>query len=411
MQELVHAIRNTGAHQPVMVESWRDDRLFEGASVLVGDSDVIYVASPRYSSVRTDSQRDAQFGFLAERAPVLASDWDLHLNDVSECSAIPSDPGAATEMVQANLVYFDAHGISWTVSAYSPGKLIQDFSLLDATVMDNGWTCGHASAEAGLGRVVQAYMRSTVTKGLFVVSAAGGMDVARNGFAVAYGPIMALRDAQSHQARLPLKLAGVSAQITDSAGVTRPAGIIWASAGWGQLNFVVPADSVPGQGILTIERADGSRATTNLMIADAAPAFWTGVSCRGPAEGTAIRVWGDGRKAASPISHCNAPSSKAVWADCSTVPIEVARRFTTRVRLEGSGLRNAKSAAQIEVTIGGRRVPVVSFGPAKAPGVDQLTIEVPVSMRGLGEADLLCHVNGRVSNAVRIAIGGGTSHM
>jgi len=35
-----------------------------------------------------------------------------------------------------------------------------------------------------------------------------------------------------------------------------------------------------------------------------------------------------------------------------------------------------------------------------------VTIEIPAELRGLGEADLLCHVDGRVSNAVRIDIGG-----
>jgi len=58
------------------------------------------------------------------------------------------------------------------------------------------------------------------------------------------------------------------------------------------------------------------------------------------------------------------------------------------------------------VTIAGTRVPVVSFGPAGEQGVDQVTIEIPAELRGLGEADLLCHINGRVSNAVRIGIGG-----
>jgi uncharacterized protein (TIGR03437 family) len=61
------------------------------------------------------------------------------------------------------------------------------------------------------------------------------------------------------------------------------------------------------------------------------------------------------------------------------------------------------------VTIGGVRVPVVSFGPAEEEGVDQVTIEIPSSLRRLGEADLICHVRGRVSNAVQVHIGGAVS--
>jgi hypothetical protein len=49
---------------------------------------------------------------------------------------------------------------------------------------------------------------------------------------------------------------------------------------------------------------------------------------------------------------------------------------------------------------------VVSYGPADYPGVDFLTIEIPDTLRGLGETDLISHVNGRPSNAVRIYLGG-----
>jgi hypothetical protein len=117
-------------------------------------------------------------------------------------------------LVEVNLRYFDAHGISWMVSAYEPGKLIQEASLLAATTLEDGWTCGHPSAEAGLGRVVQAYMRSTVERGLFVVSTGGGPDVARGGYAIAYGPVMAERDAAGTGPRLPggCKAAGGSSR-------------------------------------------------------------------------------------------------------------------------------------------------------------------------------------------------------
>ena len=53
------------------------------------------------------------------------------------------------------------------------------------------------------------------------------------------------------------------------------------------------------------------------------------------------------------------------------------------------------------------RVPVVFFGPANAPGMDEVTIEIPARLRDLGEADLRCRINGRVSNAVQIRLGSG----
>ena len=57
------------------------------------------------------------------------------------------------------------------------------------------------------------------------------------------------------------------------------------------------------------------------------------------------------------------------------------------------------------MTIGSVRVPVVSYGPTEEEGVDQVTLEIPSSLSNLGEADLICHVRGRVSNAVQVHIG------
>jgi hypothetical protein len=32
-------------------------------------------------------------------------------------------------------------------------------------------------------------------------------------------------------------------------------------------------------------------------------------------------------------------------------------------------------------------------------------LEIPLSLRGIGEADLICHIKGRVSNPVRLNVG------
>jgi uncharacterized protein (TIGR03437 family) len=95
-----------------------------------------------------------------------------------------------------------------------------------------------------------------------------------------------------------------------------------------------------------------------------------------------------------PISACQNQT-------CSSLAVPV--RGDTAVRIVGSGLRHAASAGAIEATLDGVRVPVVSFGPAGAPGVDQLTIKLPPTLRS-GEADLICRIDGRISNPVRIRL-------
>jgi uncharacterized protein (TIGR03437 family) len=164
------------------------------------------------------------------------------------------------------------------------------------------------------------------------------------------------------------------------------------------VNFVVPKDSALGPARMTIVRTDGSRANANVTIADTAPGFVTGHSCRGPAIGVAIQVFRDGRVKSSQLSAC-------AGIECRTNVVPVAGGAVTRVRLDASGFRNARSVAEIEVTIGGVRVPVVLFAKGNERGTDYLTVEVPPSLAGMGETDLLCRVNGQVSNAVRIRIG------
>lgn len=386
----VHAMRAAGASQPVIV-------MVTGTAAL-DDPNVIYEVSPRYSNSGTDADRDAHLGVLARTVPVLATGLDPELDNAQECLAIPTDPAAASALVEDNLNYFDAHSISWTVSSFVPGKLIRDFSLHDATSLENGWTCGHPDAvPAGIGRIIQAHMRGSVERELFVVSGAGGLDIARGAFALAYGPVMAEHDTTA-VGHAPTKLGGISIQVTDALGVTRPAGIFWASEGWGQTNFVIPDGSAIGPARMTIVRVDGSKTSTNISIADTAPGFVTGHSCRGPAIGAAIQMFADGRTSSSPISTCKG-------FDCRTIAIPVTAGATTRVRILGSGFRHATSAGAIEMRIAGVRVPVVSFGPSDNMGQDQVTIEIPSRLYGIGESDLICHLNGRISNASRIRIG------
>jgi uncharacterized protein (TIGR03437 family) len=398
MQGLVAAVRESGARQPVLVMGWSDDRQFQGARPQFDDGNIIYEASPRFVNTRTDAERDAHFGNLAGLAPVVANGWDLELDNAASCALVPSDPSAAAAMVQGNLDYFDAHQISWTVSVFEPGKLVKDFSFHDATTLENGWSCGQPGS-AGLGRIIEGHLRASQERGLFVVSGSGGPDVARGALSLAYGPVMAAFDAKQQGLSAPSSLGGISVDVTDSQGVTRRAGMLWASAGWGQANFVIPKESAVGPAVMTIVREDGSRSSSNITIGNTAPGFLTGQSCRGPAIGSATEKFRDGRSSNTPVSTCKG-------IHCQTVPIPMSRGAVTKVRLTVSGFRNASSAKDIEVTIGGMRVPVVSYGADKDPGFDFLTIEIPDTLRGLGETDLMSHINGRTSNAVRINLGG-----
>ena len=398
---LVAAIRSAGAQQPVIVNGWHDAAMFAGMedSHLLDDPNVIYQAWPRYVWTQSDADRDRQFGFLAGRVPVMAAGWDLELENAEACAALPDDPAEVTKLVEGNFDYFDKQRISWTVSKFAPGKLVHDFSVHHATWMDYGWTCGKVDPDTAgrLGRLVQARMRSTDEQGLFVVAGSGGMVIGRGAFAIAYGAIMANRDSGAGGPDAPEKLGGVAISVTDARGVTRPAQMLWASAGWGQANFVVPGDSAAGPAMMTMTRDDGSRASTPITVAETAPSFFTGHSCRGAALGEAVQTFADGREVRAGLSSCDG-------ADCRTDPVPLSSDATTHVRIVTSGIRHARRPEDIELTIGGELVPVVSFSVDRGsePGRDFLVAEIPERLRGLGETDMVCRIGGMTSNVVRI---------
>jgi uncharacterized protein (TIGR03437 family) len=57
------------------------------------------------------------------------------------------------------------------------------------------------------------------------------------------------------------------------------------------------------------------------------------------------------------------------------------------------------------VTIGSTEVPVRYAGPqSQFPGLDQVNVQLPGSLRGQGEMDLNLSVDGIAANTVRIGI-------
>jgi len=136
-----------------------------------------------------------------------------------------------------------------------------------------------------------------------------------------------------------------------------------------------------------------------VIIADVAPGFFTAsADARGAVMGEVVQVMGTGQTKTFPASEC-------ARGGCRAAPIALSGGLATTVRLAGSGIRNAAANAAIRVTVGGIAVPVLSFGAADTVGRDQVTIQLPVELKGAGETDLVMTVDGVLSNVVRIHCG------
>jgi uncharacterized protein (TIGR03437 family) len=403
MAAVVDAIRSAGARQPVIAGTFDGEAFLQGLSpeLLIHDADIIYETAPRYAATRTERDRWTQFGYLSERVPVLVNGLDPQLDrNSAECAAFPRDPAAAGNLVEDSLTYFDTYFISWTISSLRPGRLISDYRYLNWTKLDSGWTCGEASNFNGIAMVLLSHLWRADVHGIFAVNqTTGGFLMARGGIMTAYGPILADREMGGGGPPWPRILGNVSVRVTDSRGVRRLAPLLHTGAGWAQITFIVPEDTAPGPAEVAVVRSDGTSSAGKVMIADVAAGLWTAAhDGRGPVIGRVLQRFRDGRTTEFPAWECSN-------AACRTVAIPLSESVSTAVRLEGTGFRHASPQAAIRVTVDDVSVPVISIGPLPGIGRDQLTIQLPDSLRGRGETDLVMTVNGALSNVVRINCG------
>jgi uncharacterized protein (TIGR03437 family) len=389
------AIRQSGARQPLILTGPPSPR--------IKDPDVIWQVTPHYSGARTEPALRQQFG-SADTVPLLVNGLDPGLDRASqECAAFPRDPADATHLVLANLTFFDARRISWTLSSFTPGKLITDYRYFNGTKLDAGWTCGKPDeVPAGLGLVLLSHLWGASPLGLFTVSESrGGLVVARGGIATAYGPILADEEMSAHGSPLPTSLGNISIGITDSRGIARLAPLLHTGAGWTFTSFVVPDECATGPAEVAVVRTDGSVARSRVLIADLAPGLFTA-----PPDGRSAAV-GEVTQRGNGRPDKSFPAWKCGPNSCGAVAIPLSPGVSTTVRLVGTGFRYAGEHPDLRVTVGDVEAPVLSVGRGAAPGNDELIIRLPDALRGVGESDLYFTVNGELSNVVRINCGSG----
>lgn len=182
----------------------------------------------------------------------------------------------------------------------------------------------------------------------------------------------------------------------DSSGISRAATVLHASSG--QINFIVPRDVAPGAVKISVTTSDGSPAlATSANLQKVAPGlFSANASGKGPAAATAIRVERDGRHTPVSVFGCTGPIL------CHTRQIELSSDRPVYLSLYGTGIRGHSG---LTVTVDGKNAPVQYAGAhPQYPGLDQINVQLPLSLRDAGEVDVVVSSGGFSSNPVRIAI-------
>ena len=112
------------------------------------------------------------------------------------------------------------------------------------------------------------------------------------------------------------------------------------------------------------------------------------------AAATAVRIQ-NGVQASVPVFNCGA-------TECVATPIELAANAPVYLSLYGTGLRRQQRAS---ATVNGVNVPVLYAGAQPSfAGLDQVNIELPASLRGSGEVEIIVTIDNQPANAVSVMV-------
>jgi uncharacterized protein (TIGR03437 family) len=253
---------------------------------------------------------------------------------------------------------------------------------------------------AGIDYILPYWMAryyGVITPSAVTSSAATTSTIAPNSFATLFGSNLANTTATAAVIPLPISLGSATLTVTDSAGVTRPAGLVYASPT--QINFVVPDGTSPGAA--TLNETNGSATQTfSATVQNVVPTLFSMSSTgTGVAAATALQTQATGQLQ-SPVSvfQCSGGS-------CTSVPMVLGVDTPIYVSFYGTGIRGRSSLSNVHLTIGGTSVPVQFAGAQTTyPGLDQVNVQLPLSLRGAGESNVVLTVDGQVSNTVTIRV-------
>jgi uncharacterized protein (TIGR03437 family) len=225
-------------------------------------------------------------------------------------------------------------------------------------------------------------------------AAAPSSAVAPDSLASLYGANLAPGIAQASAQPLPLALGGVTLSVTDAAGATRAAPLLYVSPV--QINFVVPDGTAPGLATLVV-----AGQTFTAAVQPVAPTLFSmNGAGSGVAAATAIVV-----QAANPLLQSPVPVFQCAGSSCASVPIVLGVDTPVYVSFFGTGIRNRSSLANVAVTINGIGVPVLYAGPAPGfTGLDQVNVGLVLTLRGSGESKVILTVDGQTANTVTINV-------
>ena len=233
--------------------------------------------------------------------------------------------------------------------------------------------------------------------GVVNVSAAGGRTdlFAPESIVSAFGNGLATGTASASTNPPLTTLGGASVTVTDSAGVSQLAELLYVSAA--QVNYIVPAGLAAGTATVAFNSGSSTQ-NQKIQLGPVAPGMFT-FNAAGLAAGSVLRVSGDGTQTAEDLFQVD--NSGNVVA----LPVNLgAATDQVFLILYGTGFR-AAGTANTTMTIGGQNAQVSFAGPQGAfAGLDQVNVLVPRSLAGKGSVGVVLTASGQTANTVNISV-------
>jgi uncharacterized protein (TIGR03437 family) len=166
----------------------------------------------------------------------------------------------------------------------------------------------------------------------------------------------------------------------------------------GQVNFLLPSATSNGKAQITVTSASGASATASVDVSAVMPSVFA-LGSSNVAAAVAVRVNAVGAQTPVAVFQC-------AGSGCTASPIDIGgagdQVFLT---LFGTGLRKNSGLGNVRATIGGADAPVAFAGAqGEFAGLDQINLQIPVSLRGRGDVPIILTVDGVTTNAVSINV-------
>jgi uncharacterized protein (TIGR03437 family) len=226
----------------------------------------------------------------------------------------------------------------------------------------------------------------------------GAGSLAPEAIGALFGTGMASSTVAAEMIPLPTTLGGATVQVVDSAGMTRTAGLFYASPT--QINFHVPAGTASGTATINVLVNNATVGTGTITIANVVPGqFAANANGQGVAAAVVLRVAANGTQTYESLAQLSGSTYV-------TTPIDLGAS-TDQVYFIGfgTGFRNNSGLPGVTATIGGTSAPVSYAGAqGSLTGLDQVNVLIPRSLAGRGEAAVALTVDGKVANHVTINV-------